>query len=384
MLKKLRFKNFKSFTEETVIDLSQTKSEILQDLNVDNGILKGCCFFGGNATGKTNALNAITFLLDLLFKNMPSPASAITRFNTDKSLWMEYSFIVDEHEIIYYFEIGRNNKILKETLTLDDKLMIERLQNNAKTNFDESIDYDERYVIPNALFVKVIQFNTQFSGNKILNKWFDELKHSIYFNPTRDLTKIINFDLSQSNEIYLLSYLEKYGENEINEFFKEFGFKYSIKYRKLSNEERQLGVIPTVDRLEFIRDNLPQIPFAMESYGNQILLTILPSFFKVCKTGGILAIDEFSSGLHNKLEELLIKYFFKYSKNAQIFFVSHSTNLLKTSLIRPDQVYVSELNESGSIIKKISEEKPREGQNIEKMYLGGVFGGIPYYDSKDN
>ena len=107
----------------------------------------------------------------------------------------------------------------------------------------------------------------------------------------------------------------------------------------------------------------------MESLGNRVLLNMLPSFLSVVKNGGILLIDEFSSGLHNKLESLLVKYFFKYSKNAQLFFVSHSTNLLTTSLLRPDQIYSVDFDESGSFIKKFSEEKPRESQNLEKMYL---------------
>ena len=64
MLKQVKFKNFKSFTKETVISFEMTKSEILSETNVNNNILKGCCFYGSNASGKTNALNAISLLLD--------------------------------------------------------------------------------------------------------------------------------------------------------------------------------------------------------------------------------------------------------------------------------------------------------------------------------
>jgi AAA15 family ATPase/GTPase len=131
-------------------------------------------------------------------------------------------------------------------------------------------------------------------------------------------------------------------------------------------------------QISFEREELLSVPFFMESYGNQVLLSILPSLLTIVKNGGILAIDEFSSGLHNKLESLLLKYFFKHSKNAQILFVSHSTNLLKTSLLRPDQIYSVDFDK-GSILKKFQDEKPRESQNLEKMYLSGVFGGIPLY-----
>ncbi len=118
----------------------------------------------------------------------------------------------------------------------------------------------------------------------------------------------------------------------------------------------------------------------MESYGNQVLLNILPAILTSIKKQSMLIIDEFSSGLHNKLEELLVKYFFKNTIDGQLFFVSHSTNLLKTSLLRPDQIYSVDFNDNGSFLKKFSEENPRESQNLEKMYLSGVFGGIPIYE----
>ena len=73
----------------------------------------------------------------------------------------------------------------------------------------------------------------------------------------------------------------------------------------------------------------------------------------------------------------------KKLKNTQTFIVTHETNLLKTSIVRPDQVYIVDYNENGSFISKASDQSPRESQNLEKMYLAGVFGGIPLYDFKD-
>ena len=123
------------------------------------------------------------------------------------------------------------------------------------------------------------------------------------------------------------------------------------------------------------------VPFYMESMGSQMLLGFLPAFLTVIKNGGILAIDEFSSGLHNDLEELLVSYFFRHSRHGQLVFVSHSTNLLKTSLVRPDQVYSVEFGQDGSYLAKFSEYGMRESQNMEKMYLAGAFGGIPNYEN---
>lgn len=122
------------------------------------------------------------------------------------------------------------------------------------------------------------------------------------------------------------------------------------------------------------------IPYSFESLGNRTLLQLLPAFFHCLSEGGMLLLDEFSSGFHNDLEELLIRYFMKKAEEAQLIFVSHSTNLLSNSILRPDQIYSVDFTKDGSVIKRFSSEKPREAQNLEKMYLGGVFNGVPRYE----
>lgn len=374
MLKRVRFKNFKSFVKETIIDLDASKSNILLDTNVENNIVKGCCFYGANASGKTNALNAITLLLDLFFKDVSINPTWKSIFNNEKTMYFEYTFVEDGDEIVYYFEINRNKQICKETLTINNKIMLNRLLNSAESYLTENRDYSLDSVDEKTLFLKKIYFNTRFSEFKSLKKCFEYLKNSIYYNPIREIGKIVYFDPSKIKEIDLLTYLNENGTDEINSFFEEFKFPYRIKYKK----EKMNPFLSPLTQISFEREELPDVPFFMESYGNQVLLSILPSLLTIVKNGGILAIDEFSSGLHNKLESLLLKYFFKHSKNAQIFFVSHSTNLLKTSLLRPDQIYSVDFDK-GSILKKFQDEKPRESQNLEKMYLSGVFGGIPLY-----
>ena len=52
-----------------------------------------------------------------------------------------------------------------------------------------------------------------------------------------------------------------------------------------------------------------------------------------------LLVDDFSGAFHNDLESLLVRYFMEKSNHSQLLFVSHSTNLLSNSILRPDQEY---------------------------------------------
>ena len=379
MLEQVRFKNFRSFVGETIIDFTPKRIEFLSDTNVHNGVLKGIAFYGSNASGKTNALLAITLLLDLLFGNgMTLNPDLYSLFSSEKKMSFEYSFRFGSDAIVYSFEADKSKGFTKETLVQNGKILLNRTLTSAKSYITENEDYDE--IDPATLFIRSIYFNTRFAGHAVLAEWFTYLKNSIYYNPVRTYSQLISFDKKNANDVFLEPYLAKHGTDEINAFLNEYGFPFNIEYHHSANPLD--AITPFQMRLKAVRKGMKPVPFYLESMGSQILLSFLPAYLTVIKQGGILAIDEFSSGLHNDLEELLVSYFFRHSGKAQLVFVSHSTNLLKTSLLRPDQVYAAEFDERGSYLCKFSEYGMRQSQNMEKMYLAGAFGGIPTYGAE--
>ena len=124
------------------------------------------------------------------------------------------------------------------------------------------------------------------------------------------------------------------------------------------------------------------IPFGEESLGNQNLLRMLPSFFGGwLKTAECCLLMSFQVDFTMIWKVCLSSIFIRNPKNSQMIFVSHSTNLLSNSLLRPDQEYTVEFQDkNGSKVKRFSTEQPRSAQNIEKMYTSGVFGGLPQFE----
>lgn len=133
MLKSVKFSGFKIFKNETTIDLVPTKSEILREYNVCDGLLRGGLFFGSNASGKTTALNAISLLLDMLFKEFVFQDYNICYLSKDHIAKFEYSFVIDKQEIKYSFSIKKGGHIVKEDLFLNDSQLINRIGTQATT-----------------------------------------------------------------------------------------------------------------------------------------------------------------------------------------------------------------------------------------------------------
>jgi len=370
MLSKMILENFKSFKNKTKIDFAKTNYQFLSDPNVaKNGVLKGTMFVGANASGKSNIVLAIKLLLDLLFKEREINSGLfMCLFSKKEEFSMDYYFNINGKEIKYFITNNPSKKILYEKLYIDENLLLERMGLTANSYIGgEKITYDKNDIDSETLFLRTIYFNTKFAGNIILKNWFDFLQNSVYVNAFNK--NVISYG---KENLSLNEYLKTYGVDEINRFFSKHKFEQKIDY---SNEDEKKMIF-------FRRKDIEgPIPFNEESLGNQTLLYILPSFLSLANKKGMLLVDEFSSGFHNELEELLIKYFMNTSELSQVIFVSHSTNLLTTSILRPDQIYSVNFNgKEGSWIKRFSDEQPRLSQNMEKMYLSGVFRGLPEYE----
>jgi len=372
MLTKVRLVNFLSFKEETVVDVTATNYKVLQESNVYDNALKGLFFFGANASGKTNVIKGLKLLLDLLFaeKNIDLNLYKCL-FCEDTTIILDYEFQVGGNKIRYEIEYEIIKKVFIEQLSINDNVLLNRVGDTGKTSITDTKVYTD--ISSDSLLLREIYFNTKFRNNEILQEWYEYLLNSVFIDGYKEIVFSPN-----KIKLDIDSYFKDAGTNLINSFFEDYKFDQRIEYSKKSRG-KFVSISSDEESVFFKREGIGEpIPFHLESLGNQKLIRLLPAFFHVINKGGMLIVDEFSSGLHNFLEELLIKYFNKKSNKAQIFIVSHSTNLLTTTLLRPDQVYAVNFNQNrGSVLKRFSSEQPRVAQNLEKMYTAGVFGGIP-------
>ncbi len=382
MLTNIILKDYTTFISKTIFDFNATNYKILEDTNVgDNRVLKGALFVGENASGKTQVLEAIILLLNLLLENSePNYIIKKSLYTKGTRFKLEYKFKVNKHEISY--EVGfESNLIDYEKLYIDKEVKLERMKKSGKTYFSETKDNDN--IDTQLSLLKLEYYNTRFDGDETLNEWFDFLKNSIYINCLHGSFKTYN--PSRISEQLIYKYAEKNNPSELNSFINKIGYNSEIVFEKQASNKDKTIVINSDKQMIGLKKKGTDVilPIQMESTGNQAFLNLILPIKYAVQNDCMIIIDEFSSGLHNELEESLIKYFFNNSKNSQMFFTSHSTNLIDTYILRPDQIYSFKFDtEKGTLVKRFSEENPRESQNMQKMYLSGVFDGLPNYNKE--
>jgi uncharacterized protein len=128
------------------------------------------------------------------------------------------------------------------------------------------------------------------------------------------------------------------------------------------------------------------LPLEEESQGTRTLFYIAMPILQVIEDGGVLVVDELERSLHPSLARQVIRQFNDRTanpKNAQIIFTTHDTNLLGNTLgepaLRRDQVWLTEKDgEGATVLYPLTDYKPRKAENLERGYLQGRYGAIPF------
>ena len=123
--------------------------------------------------------------------------------------------------------------------------------------------------------------------------------------------------------------------------------------------------------------------FSRESMGTQIAFGVLGSILAALEKGGLVLIDELDRSLHSLVFQQIVQMFTnkRYNtKNAQLIFSAHNTDLLDADILRISEIgFVNKTTRKGSTIRRLVEfSDVRNVTNFRKRYLSGEFDGIPF------
>lgn len=127
------------------------------------------------------------------------------------------------------------------------------------------------------------------------------------------------------------------------------------------------------------------LDFDQESEGTRTWFKLIGPVLGALKLGSPLLFDELDASLHPTLCMQLIRLFHDpvtNPKGAQLIFTSHDTSLLNQ--LNRDEVWLTEKGDDGKTrlgaLAEFAGERVRRSQNLERAYLHGRFGALPDID----
>lgn len=126
--------------------------------------------------------------------------------------------------------------------------------------------------------------------------------------------------------------------------------------------------------------NLHTFLLAEESNGTQRILDFIPVFFHAIYEQATMIVDEVDQSIHPALLKKLVSKFVNDPKTkGQFIFTTHESNLLDQEVFRQDEIWFAEKQKNGATsLYPLSDFDVRFDLNLQKGYLNGRFGAIPF------
>lgn len=427
MIQEFRVSNFLSFKDETVLSFEPVgagrrnkvggkgkEDSLLYKVNDKTELLRLAVFYGANASGKTNILKAINFLVRFCQKKeapsgaetgvIPFKLNSVTRVLPSKfslrffyngtrywySLELDAEQVLSEQLYVYrspqpttLFKRIRNtidfnpsenqvSSTAKELLELNCLSNLSFFAAKAKVNIHlNHIDSVMRFFEESFMESEIENDILFTAAEEYISKYPDAKKHLLNFLKEADFN--ITEITSKKEEILIPSQIrdailaDPSSPASVKDHLKE---KSSFSRIKTLFTHR----VDTVDGIEeYI------FPSREESLGTRRIFGLENYLYVLEETGGIAVLDEIDSSLHPKLVDFVISKFAQYSdSSSQLIVTTHYTGLLDNPDLRDDCFWITEKDKSGATsLRSVGKIKDPRLTSKEKGYRHGKLGGIP-------
>lgn len=417
MLIDFSVENFLSIKEEVCFSLLASSDKSL-DNNLITGekalkkdsLLRSAVLYGANASGKSNvikALDNLKYLVVTSSKNIPDQNIRFLPFKLDeKCLSKPSKFNINfvQGGIRYNYKVSfTSEKVIDESLYYYPKgteaIIFER---NDTINYRFTIDKSKQKGMAERTLENVFYLSNSAQQNYDRTlapfKWFSNVLDVI--GPTEGLDQYATLKLMDKDEKFKNVVLKSLvvadlGISDLHASIKE------IPLEDFSNIPEDLKVFidtsnKKIDSVSHIvlkfshngfdgKHNKIGVQFNIdeESDGTQRLFSLIGPWLNSLKNGSILIIDELDSKLHPFLCEYLIGMFNNpeiNTSNSQLVFTTHNSTFLDQDIFRRDQIWFTEKDaEFGNTnLFSLLEFNQRKDANIEKGYLAGRYGAVPF------
>jgi uncharacterized protein len=427
MLIEFSASNFRSILGRQTLSMVASPDTTHSQRNVSLGkgkdlsLLKSAVIYGPNAAGKSNLLRAVGTLQQLVQtsatgiqegQRIPVTPFIFSKLSAEQPSEFEIIFIADDGNRYHYCCVVSPERVFKEWLVAYPSEH-GRAQRWFEREYDATTKSQQWWFGPNfkaeraerKVWQEFTRDNALFLSTAIqLNN--AQLKPVFSWITQKLIVLVANVRINPGLSLELLR--QDKGREDIMRFMRaaDLGIdRLELREEDLLPQPLAGPLPPGAMRVHFevglapsappaakqlrvlawhkTTDSDNEVPLDMgdESDGTQKLFEFTGGWLHALKEGATLFVDELDRSLHPHMARFLVGLFHGHNneKSSQLIFTTHDTTLLDTDLLRRDQIwFVEKDQQNSSHFYSLLEYSPRKDEALERGYLKGRYGAIPF------
>lgn len=425
MLIKFSLRNYKAFREQAEWTMVASPDDTYEANNViETGkdglrLLRSAAVYGANASGKSKLVEGLAFMRELVMASSKDTQQGeeigvqpfrLANETEAAPSEFEITFLHEGTRYRYGFEVDATH-VVAEWLFYRPKTKEVPLFYRDEQDFTDTHLSFKRGIVAELIRNQSIRKNTlllsaaaqwnQPIASKIL-QWFKQvgiisgIQHEpmkghtmVFANRPKDKTRILEW--LRAADLGITDFKVEDVDTLLARLPAAVRAEGTITFTKHGTTMVD-DVLMTHTRFDAERRPAGQVMLSMaedESTGTAKLFAFAGPILDTLDAGDVLVIDEFDAQLHPSLALRLIGIFnsaVTNPNNAQLLFNTHNTHLLEAGKFRNDQLWFTKKDRYGAAtLYSLAEFRgvPKEGTKLEKYYLEGRFGGVPYLENFD-
>lgn len=439
MLIRIVTENFRSYGQETEFNMLPSSNVRRYEWHVHNAskgakVLRTAVIYGANGAGKSCLVKALGRLQEMVVNGTVPPAffRDVHKFaSLDAPVTIEIEFGTDSNQYSYGVSY-RGNVCVEEWLysTLKTPVCIfERKYHPETGKTSINLKSNKKDEAKNKLLVSLLEDNI-LQNNELLLSKRDVVKNAQISDAYLWITTKLNvifpethstsiFDDRYSDDAFRMQSEKLIGaldlgidgltlKDEDIESFKLRIAEWPELIRGIDEIVRRLSKLPEgeqavllesgvftvsirregdkyyarrVQARHEVKNNVYDFELKEESDGTQRIFDFVPMVHSVKSEACTYVIDEIDRSLHPTLVRALIsKIVSDKNMKGQLIFTTHDAGLLDGKIFRNDEIWFAEKDREtqSTHLYTLDEFKPRADLDLEKGYLNGRFGAIPF------
>lgn len=413
MLIEFSVENFRSIRDEQRISLLATADKEHDKTHISvspapgvDRLLKSAVIYGANAAGKSNLLLALDLMSDIVTKSAGDEAGEVLRLVQPycfgeharlptkleavfiaEGVKYQYGFLVDSSRVVeewlYAFPEKRSQEWfyrkggsvesesewkLGQSLKGQRALWRDSTRTNAlflstavRLNADQ-LGPVYRFFRTQLRVVLSGELTSSFSTKKLSDPAFRDRLTKFLSSADTGVSGLTTRERPPSED--QLKVMEQLPPGETRDrFMQEVATEVAVRHLGANGEEVWLG-------MDF------------ESRGTRKLFNFAGPVLDTLENGYTLVVDELNNSLHPLVVRKIVEAFHDEVVNtggAQLVFATHASSMLDLNLFRRDQIWFVEKDVTGGTkIYPLTDFSPRKDSSLEKGYLLGKYGAVPF------